>query len=215
MARRIKRSFYAARIATRPSAFWRRATPAENLKLAGSSKAGRFVPASIPRGKARRNSVSITTTEFKTKQNLERYGEALTPRQAAERRAEGTLGYTSGAAKEQAEKTRVAALRTRAVRYLEQNGEREARLARTVRDVRNHKGENNPPGSYVRTHYRALLERRIAGQALDAGEWHGLMDLVRALDTEGLGDKHPLLRVLANSGTIRGGEGPGVILDVA
>jgi hypothetical protein len=81
--------------------------------------------------------------------------------------------------------------------------------------VRNHKGEINSPGSYVRNHYLELLRRRVEGRALDDGVWHGLMDLVRGLDTEGLGDKNPLLRVLASSNTIRGGEGPGVIFDVA
>ena len=141
MASRLKRSAYAEEMAKRPSSFWRPATPAENVKLAGSPKAGRFVSASVPKGEARRNSVSITTTQFKTKQNLERYGEALTPSQAAKRRAEGTLGYTSRAAAEQAEKTRIAALRKRARRYLEENGEREARRARTISDVRNQKGE--------------------------------------------------------------------------
>jgi hypothetical protein len=38
------------------------------------------------------------------------------------------------------------------------------------------------------------------------------MDLVRAIDAEGLGDKNPLLRVLARSSTIRGERGPGVVL---
>ena len=106
MASRLKRSAHAHRMAKRPSRFWRKATPAENLKLAGSSTAGRFVSASVPKGEAKRNSVSITATEFKTKQNLERYGEALSPSQAAKRRAEGTLGYTSRTAAEQAERTR-------------------------------------------------------------------------------------------------------------
>ena len=210
MASRLKRSAYAERMAQQPSSFWRRATLAENLKLAGSSTAGRFV--SVPKGEAKRNSVSITTTEFKTKQNLERYGEALSPSQAAKRRAEGTLGYTSRTAAEQAEKTRIAASRQRARRYLEENGEREARRARTISDVRNEKGERNLPGSYVRGHYLELLRKRVEGQALDDGIWHGLMDLVRAIDAEGLVEKHPLLRVLARSSTIRGDRGPGVVL---
>ena len=212
MASRLKRSAHAHRMAKRPSRFWRKATPAENLKLAGSSTAGRFVSASVPKGEAKRNSVSITTTEFKTKQNLERYGEALSPSQAAKRRAEGTLGYTSRTAAEQAEKTRIAASRQRARRYLEENGEREARRARTISDVRNEKGERNLPGSYVRGHYLELLRKRVEGQALDAGIWHGLMDLVRAIDAEGLVEKNPLLRVLARSSTIRGERGPGVVL---
>jgi hypothetical protein len=212
MASRLKRSAYAEQMAKRPSSLWRPATPTENARLAGSPKAGRFVSASIPKGEAKRNSVSITTTEFKTKQNLERYGEPLGPSQAAKRRAEGTLGYTSRAAAEQAEKTKVAALRKRARRYLEENGEREARRARTISDVRNEKGERNLPGSYVRNHFLELLTTRVEGQALDDGTWHGVMDLVRAIDAEGLGDKNPLLRVLARSSTIRGERGPGVVL---
>ena len=212
MASRLKRSPYAERKAKRPSSSWRKATPAENTKLAGSPKAGRFVSASVPKGEARRNSVSITTSEFKAKQNLERYGEALGPSQAAKRRAEGTLGYTSRTAAEQAEKTKIVASRKRARRYLEENGEREARLARTISDVHNEKGERNPPGPYVREHYLELLRKRVEGQALDDGIWHGVMDLVRAIDAEGLVEKHPLLRVLARSGTIRGDRGPGVVL---
>ena len=212
MASRLKRSAYAEQKAKRPSSFWRPATPAENQKLAGSPKAGRFVSTSVPKGEARRNSVSLTTSEFKRKQNLERYGEALGPSQAAKRRAEGTLGYTSRTAAEQAEKTRIVASRKRARRYLEENGEREARLARTISDVRNEKGERNPPGPYVRAHYLELLRKRVEGQALDDGIWHGVMDLVRAIDAEGLGEKNPLLRVLARSSTIRGDRGPGVVL---
>jgi hypothetical protein len=208
----VKRSAYAKRKAKRPSRFWRKATPAENQKLAGSPKAGRFVSTSVPKGEVRHNSVSLTTSEFKRKQNLERYGEALDPSQAAKRRAEGTLGYTSRAAAEQAEKTRIAGSRKRARRYLEENGEREARRARTISDVRNEKGEKNPPGPYVREHYLELLRKRVEGQALDDGIWHGLMDLVRAIDAEGLVEKNPLLRVLARSSTIRGERGPGVVL---
>jgi hypothetical protein len=38
------------------------------------------------------------------------------------------------------------------------------------------------------------------------------MDLVRAIDAEGLVEKNPVLRVLARSSTIRGEQGPGVVL---
>jgi hypothetical protein len=212
MTRRIRRSAYGTRLASRPSNSWRKATPTETLKLAGTRTAGRFVLASIPKNKARKNTVSITTAEYKTKQNLERHGEALTPSQAAKRREQQTLGYTSSTAAEQAQKTRGTAERKKALRYLEEHGAREARLAEAVRDVRNHRGRTNDPGSYVRGHYLELLSKRVDGQALDAGEWHGLMDLVRALDREGLGANHPLLRILAKSSTIRGEQGPGVVL---
>ena len=43
----------------------------------------------------------------------------------------------------------------------------------------NEKGERNLPGSYVRGHYLELLRKRVEGQALDDGIWHGLMDLVK------------------------------------
>jgi hypothetical protein len=38
------------------------------------------------------------------------------------------------------------------------------------------------------------------------------MDLIRAIDSEGLGEENPLLRILARSSTIRGEQGPGVVL---
>jgi hypothetical protein len=195
-------SRYAQRRSREPSPFWRPAVAVENIRLAGSPTAGRYVPKSIPKGKARSNTVSISTTAMRTKRNLELHGEALGPRQAAKRRQEDTFGYVDERRREQARKQHNAALRKLAERYLAVHGEAEAARARTLQaDMVNHRGKPSEPGRYVRTHYLELMVKRtVRGEELEAGEWHGLMDLLR-----GLNGNHPLARIVANSGTIKDG----------
>jgi hypothetical protein len=109
-------------------------------KIAGSSKAGRFVSASVPKGEARRNSVS-TTTEFKTKQNLNGMG----PRPFASRKRRVRVRSAMSGLRPNGPKNQDCRYEETSRRYREENGEREARHARTIFDVRNQKGERNCP----------------------------------------------------------------------
>jgi hypothetical protein len=78
-----------------PSSAWRAASAQENIRLAGSAKAGRYVLRPEYGGPriVRKGALNITRGQLRQKQSFEKFGEWLPPAHLSKRRLEEFLGY--------------------------------------------------------------------------------------------------------------------------
>jgi hypothetical protein len=164
----------------------RRASPTENVRMGFTPKARRYVKAGVKVTKA---TASVSARQAETKRVRERYGLA-SPEIATKAREHGALSYKNAHAESAAQKNRAAAYGRRLGREIE-------RAARRGERIPEYAGPNDPKPLTkrvrkgrrtftVRTGFQArqshvgrmmeLRQRKLAGEELDNGDWHMLMD---------------------------------------
>lgn len=160
---------------------FRRASPVENVLLGFSPKARRYVKKG---GRVTRRTRSISARQAETKRVKEQYGFA-SPEIATKAREGGALSYRNAQARETAQRTKDAAYLKKLHRQIEQAAERGERIPEhgkpTTKRIR--KGRRT---FEVHTGFRAQYrhadrvvdwrERKLAGETLDDGDWHMMMD---------------------------------------
>jgi hypothetical protein len=163
----------------------RRATPAENVKMGFEPTARRYVKADA---RVTTQTASISAGAAENKRSLKLYG--VSRHEATRRRDEGTLHYSSRMAGETAEKNKATAYARKLRRRIEIAAQRRERIPEYAGP-----GIPKPPGKRiwkggrrftVRTGFQArsshaerileLRERKLAGEELDDGDWHTMMD---------------------------------------
>jgi hypothetical protein len=156
---------------------FRKLSPVELVKIGLSPKAERYAPAVFKRIKS--EAETISKRRFLQKQLVEKTGEHLSLEQAAARRKNETLSYSSAAAENQADKQR----RTRLRKTL---GTRASKLD-TITD---YKGRAYRPSDERKAHYIAARDRKLAGEWFESNDYFALLDMAAAVKDPAL----PLLK---------------------
>jgi hypothetical protein len=149
----------------------RKLSPAELAKIGESPKAERYVQ----KGKHVRKGVkTVSKRQYLKKQTAEREGaKPVSLEKAAERRQSGEYRYSTVASETQAQRQS----ETRRVRSAERKGDALTRVRNSNprRKARTYKIKN--PGRY-----KQLSRRKLAGEYLDDGDWHLLIDIARGVN---------------------------------
>ena len=148
---------------------YRRATPAENVKLGASRKARHYVLKNVKR--VTKRTPSITARAHETLRTRQVHGMA-SPEQATQARREGGLSYSSH---DQAERVAKA-------------GDRRLRK-KAEENVGKWLPYSSPKKGSARLHftrermdaYERNRERKLRGEWLDDGDWFAMMDAANAL----------------------------------
>ena len=148
---------------------YRRATPAENIKLGFSRTARHYIPKSVER--VTKRTQSLTARAHETLRTRQVHGLA-SPEQATQARREGGLSYSS---QDQAE--RVAKAADRRIREKARQSVGEWLPYRHPK-----KGTSRLHFTHERMEtYERNRERKLRGEWLDDVEWFALMDAAKAL----------------------------------
>jgi hypothetical protein len=166
----------------------RKLAPAELTSINESPKAERY----IQKGKRVRKGVrTVSKRQYLKKQTAEREGvKPVSLEKAARQRREGEYRYSTAAREAQAKRQSF----TKRAKAAERKGDRLQRVesSNPRRKARTYKIKN--PGRY-----KELATRKLAGDYLDDGDWHLLVDIAR-----GLGD--PRLPLFMKSTSTKGGD---------
>jgi hypothetical protein len=187
MSKRPPRPGSSKRLASVSHDALRRASPAENVKMGFGPKARRYVKAGVV--KVRKSTASVSARQAETKRVRAVYG-LHSPEVATKAREHGGLTYQSEQARVTAQRTKDAAYLKKLRRQIEAAAKRHERIAEYAGP-----GERKPETkqirkgrrSYsVRTGFQAkdwhasyvedLRERKLAGEELENGDWHMMMD---------------------------------------
>lgn len=151
---------------------FRKLTTAEAKKLGVSASAERRVLASIKRVTAK--TLTISKRQWAQRKLQETSGQKLSLEKAAAARKAGEIKYKSAASQTQAAK---------------QSSTRKLKSDLKKLEKVEHPGNRKHPKGYkydisenMRKNYFDLRERKLAGEWIDAGDWHGMMDVARALN---------------------------------
>lgn len=149
---------------------WRKLSPWE-LEAAGFSRTSkRYTTA--PKGGRIVASETISEKAVRNKRALAETGTPLKSSEAPTRLAAGQHPYKSAASEEIAAKQRETASRKRL-----------AREARSIPAVTNpNDGKTYRPRTAVRRAYLSLRDRKLNGEMLDNGDWHGMIDIATAIN---------------------------------
>jgi len=133
-------------------------------------------------GKLTKRIKIVSRTEYRKRYTAEKFGETLSLRTAAQRRREGTLGYTSRAAENQAKKTAIGRKINAALSKPEP-----ARLE-TPQGAGKNSGNVYPlPARFTSQYRRTLLHNALfKGAKIDDGDWHELRDYLSTIDAQEL-----------------------------
>jgi hypothetical protein len=157
------------RLAALPLSDFRRATPAENVKMGFGPKARRYVKAGA---KVTKSTASVSARQAEKRRTSERYG-LETPEAATRARREGALGYESQTQSGRVAKAADTRLRKKAERSV--GGTLSAPHPHRRRPTR-FLLTNARLGNYERNR-----ERKLRGEWIDGPEWFEMMDVANAL----------------------------------
>ena len=167
MAKKSSRSV--VKLPTARYSDFRRATPAENIKLGFSRTARHYVPKSVKR--VTKRTQSLTARAHETLRTQQVHGLA-TPEQATQARREGGLSYSSQDQASRVEKAADRRLRKKA----------ETNVGEWLPYRHPKKGTSRLHFTRERMDaYERNRERKLRGEWLDDGEWFAMMDAAKAL----------------------------------
>ena len=158
----------------RSTSFYRRLSPAENVKSGFSPKARRYAPNDV--NQMGKRTATIRARQYETLRTKERYRIA-TPELATEARKQGAISYSSAVQREAVAKAAV----TREEKKYRSNLEARTGEYITVNNPRRRHRERVHISEVAIGRYLENRRKKLHGEHIPDGEWQQMMDVAQAV----------------------------------